>query len=95
MTEFVEQESTPTGKKATQVADLLEALVAADGEPRSYDEMCEEAGIKYPGDLQPAMHALEIAGAVKRFTYTDKGTKKKTAYAITKGGGKKNPSSAA
>lgn len=94
MPEFVKQDTAPTGKKAAQVADLMEALVAADGEPRSYEEICEEVGIKYPGDLKPAMDALEIAGAVERYTYTESGTKKQIAYAINKGGGT-GPSNAA
>lgn len=91
---FVESKESPTGKKASQVASLMDALVKAKGEPQEFEAMCAEVGIKYPGDIQPAMHALEIAGAVKRFTYVESGsTRKKVAYAIVEGGSKDRPSS--
>lgn len=87
MSQFDEVTNPPSGKKASQVADLLKALVEAKGKPRSYEEMCKELGIKYPGDLQPAMHSLEFVGAVARFTCMEEGSKrKKVAYAITKAG---------
>lgn len=95
MSKYVlQKDHTPSGKKASQVANLMEALVAADGEPRPYEELCEEVGIKYPGDLKPAMDALEIAGAIDRFTFTDTGTKNHVAYALSKEGGT-GPSGAA
>jgi len=77
MSQFAEVADSPSGKKASQVADLLNALVEAKGKPRSYEEMCKELGIKYPGDLQPAMHSLEFVGAVARFTCVEKGSKRK------------------
>lgn len=91
---FVEAKEAPTGKKANQVASLMDALVKSKGEPREFEEVCSEVGIKYPGDIQPAMHALEIAGAIKRFTYVESGsTRKRVAYAIVEGGSKDRPSS--
>lgn len=86
--QFVLAEDDPTGKRAACVAGMINMLVEADGEPIPWTEMCDEVGMEHHGQLMPAMHALELVGAVDRYTYVEEtGTRAKTAYALADGVG--------
>lgn len=89
---YVPQEGL-RGARALQVATLLEVLSNADNKPVPFDEMCSEAGVKYPQDIQAAMDALEIGGAVKRYSFVKQGsTRKQVAYALVEGVDVEDPS---
>lgn len=78
-------EKDSKGKKLQQVAGLLEVLAKYQGEPVPFEDACEDAGAKYPQDVQAGMMALEMAGLVERYVYTEDGSaKKKIAYALVK-----------
>lgn len=49
------------GKKAFQVARILEILQSNPGVPYKFDDLCTEVGQKYPQDLQAAAIALHLA----------------------------------
>lgn len=79
---MIKAKDNPKGTKASQVAKMLLALVDSE-EPIAFDDLCADAGAKYPTDVVAAMHALEMVGAVERYTFNDKGTTKtRTAYKI-------------
>lgn len=87
---FVLAEDDPSGKRAQCVAGMIKLLVDADGEPIPWTELCDEVGMEHHGQLMPAMHALELVGAVDRYTYVDgdgKGTRAKVAFALADGVG--------
>ena len=86
MSEFVEAREALSGKRAKCVAGMIQMLIDAKGEPVAWDAMCDEVGMEHHGQLAPAMHALELVGAVKRFTYVDAGsTRPRNAYALADG----------
>src|SRR3954447_16516256 len=69
------------GKKASQVAKIIEELQANPGVPIEFDALCLRAGQKYPQDVQAAAIALEMTELVDRYTRTDEaGRKAKTFY---------------
>ncbi len=82
MSKFVKAKDDPKGAKATQVAKMVTLLIDA-GEPLPYEQLCEDAGAKYPQDVVAAMHALELVGAVTRHTFVENGsTRPRVAYQI-------------
>jgi hypothetical protein len=86
VTTFVAATDEPTGKRAACVAGMIKMLCEADGEPIPWTEMCDEVGMEHHGQLMPAMHALELVGAVERYTFAeDTGTRAKVAYALADG----------
>lgn len=79
---MIKAKDNPKGKKAEQMAKMLLALVDSE-EPVPFLQLCEDAGAKYPQDVVIAFHALEMVGAVQRFTYNEQGsTKTQVAYQI-------------
>lgn len=81
---FVEAKEPPTGSKAVQVASMVEQLIDAK-QPVPFEDLCEEAGAKYPQDVVAAMHALECVGAVTRYSFVESGsTRKRYAYSLSK-----------
>lgn len=87
MTQFVKSEDELKGKRAECVSGIIEMLVEAEGDPVAYAELLEEVGMQdQPAQMMPAMHALELVGAVDRYTYTESGkTKARVAYALREG----------
>lgn len=57
------ESSTKTSGQVKGIIDLLKAAT----EPQIFTDLCEAVDAKYPEDLQPAMHALEHTGQVRRF----------------------------
>lgn len=83
MTAFIEASDELRGKRASCVAGILKQLVDADGDPIAWSDLCDNVGMDHHGQLMPAMHALEMVGAVRRFEYVDgEGTRSKPAFAI-------------
>jgi hypothetical protein len=81
--QFSKAEDIPTGKRAECVAGMLKLLIDAEGEPIPWGDMCDEVGMEHHGQLMPAMHALELAGVVERFTYVEPdATRSKPAFAL-------------
>jgi hypothetical protein len=80
--EFVKQDKPDTGKKFQQVTKMLDIVRKANGDPVAFDQVCKDAGAKYPQDVQAAMFALELTGLVDRYTYVEDGsTRSHVAYA--------------
>jgi hypothetical protein len=84
-TTFVKAQDELRGKRAACVANMIEQLAEADGEPIAWADMCDEAGMDHHGQLMPAMHALELVGAIDRYEYSDGGTRSKPAFALADG----------
>lgn len=84
---FVKAESELKGKRADCVSRIIEQLVEAEGEPVAYVDLLTEVEMAdQPAQMMPAMHALELVGAVERYTYVEPGkTKSRLAYALKKG----------
>lgn len=85
MTQFVQSEDELKGKRAECVSGIIEGLVAADGDPIPYAELLEAVGMSdQPAQMMPAMVALELVGAIIRYTYTEIGkTKSRLAFALS------------
>lgn len=82
---YMQADRLPGGARTKGILAILEKIVEADGEPQKFDQVCEDVGIKYPGDYLSAMTSLEVAGVVIRYTYVEQGsTKSKNAYALNK-----------
>lgn len=79
MSNYVQSTDELKGKPAARVADVLEQLIDARGEPVEWEVLCVGAGIEYPAQMLPAMHALELVGAVVRFETVGK---RELAYAL-------------
>lgn len=69
------------GKKALQVAGLLEQLMENPGVPLEFDAMCAAVDAKYPQDVQAAVFALEMTELVH--LYYKGGNSKKAYYVWT------------
>lgn len=68
------------GKKAHQVAKILEQLQELPGVPWDFEVLCSNAGAKYPQDVVAAMMALEMCELVDIYkTASDN----KTYYVFT------------
>jgi hypothetical protein len=86
---YVKAEDHPTGKRAAKVAGIIEQIVEADGDAVPFEEACANVDVTVPqhrANLLVAMHALELAGVVDRYTYVETGsTRGKPAYALADG----------
>jgi hypothetical protein len=72
------------GKRAAAVADMIKMLVEAEGEIVTWDEL--SYGVEHPHQYTPALHALELVGAIERWDYVEEGkTKHQTAYSLAEG----------
>lgn len=81
---FVEATDELKGKRAAVVAKMVQQLVDADGEPVTWDELCN--GVEHPHQYTPALHALELVGAVERWDFVEAGHRgSKTAYTLSDG----------
>lgn len=90
-TKYVESTDVK-GKKAEQILSILEELDKSDT-PVPFEQLCSNAKIKYPQDIQVAMTALEIAQVVKKYQYVEQGgTRRKAAYALNVKESSGNPS---
>lgn len=86
MTQFVKATEELRGKRAACVAGIIRTLIDAEGEVIKWADLCDAVGMYHHGQLMPAMHALELVGAVERYAYTDgEGTRGKPAFAIAEG----------
>lgn len=84
MAEFVRARNELRGKRAACVAGIIRQLL--DGEIHKWTDLCDAVGMDHHGQLMPAMHALEMVGAVERYVYTDgEGTRGKPAFQIAEG----------
>lgn len=83
MPKFVQSTRELSGRPAQRVADVLEQLIDAEGEPIEWEILCAGADIEYPAQMMPAMYALELVGAVVRFDCIDESTLRTTlAFAL-------------
>lgn len=83
MSQFVKAKDDPRGKRAQCVAGMIQQLIDAEGAPVPWDRMNDEVGMDHHGQLMPAFHALEMVGAVERYTYAEAGsTKARVAFAL-------------
>lgn len=83
---YVPDETPLSGKRASCVAQMLKMLVEANGEVLAWSDMCDDVGMDHHGQLMPAMHALELAGVVERYTYVEAGARRgKPAFALASG----------
>jgi hypothetical protein len=57
---FVKSEDGFRGKKAVQVAKIIELLQASPGEPLDFDDLCKQVGQNYPQDVQACAMALHM-----------------------------------
>lgn len=62
---FVQAQDTLKGKRAAVVARIIERLVEAEGEPLTFGELLD--GSEHPHQYTPALHALELVGAIERW----------------------------
>lgn len=62
---FVEAQEPLKGKRAAVVATILDRLLEADHEPLTFAELLE--GSDHPHQYTPALHALELVGAIDRW----------------------------
>lgn len=82
---FVEAQEPLKGKRAAVVATIIERLVEADGEPLTFAELL--AGTEHEHQYTPALHALELVGAIERWDVkSDNGKGKvQVAYSLAEG----------
>jgi hypothetical protein len=78
---FVEATEPLKGKRAAVVARMIEQIVQADGECVTWDELIN--GVEHPHQYTPALHALELVGAIERWEFSEPGHRKKqVAYSL-------------
>lgn len=81
MITFTAAEEPLKGKRAAVVARMIEQIFQADGEPVTWEELID--GVEHPHQYTPALHALELVGAIERWEYKEPGkTKRSVAYSI-------------
>lgn len=78
---YVPATDAPSGKRAQCVAGMIKILIDAE-DPVPWDELCDQVGMDHHGQLRPAFDALELVGAVKRFSFVENGTRARAAYAL-------------
>lgn len=79
---FTFDEEPLKGKRAAVVAQMIEKIVTADGEPVSWEELSED--VEHPHQYTPALHALELVGAIERWKFQSPGKRREsTAYSLT------------
>lgn len=89
---FVKVEDPAQGKKAVQVAKIIQILQNNPGEPMLFEDLCDQVGQKYPQDIQACMFALELVEHVDHYKDANEaGTRGKSYYAWT---GPTDPTSA-
>lgn len=81
---YVEAEDELQGKRAAAVAGIIDMLVEAEGAAIPFGTLLQGVGMdSQPAQMTPAMHALELTGVIRRFTYVETGaTKPRSAYAL-------------
>lgn len=82
---FVAAEEPLKGKRAAIVAQMIQQIVDAgvDGEV-TWDELIK--GVEHPHQYTPALHALELVGAIRRWDYSEEGSRgTKHAYSLAEG----------
>lgn len=77
---FVKSEEGHRGKKAQQVARIIEVLQENAGVPCDFDWVCEQAGAKYPVDVQAAVMALEMVEHVDLYVKSAESTTRRKIY---------------
>lgn len=79
---------TKETKVYSQVSELID-VYKASGEPLVFAAVVDQIDAKYPEDLIPAFHALEVVGMVERFdaksTADGAGNRRSAAYRWTGG----------
>lgn len=80
---FVLSEEGYKGKKAFQVAKIIEALQEQPGVPLDFEELCLAAGQKYPQDLIAAAMAFEMTELVD--VYKQASGDRKKMFLVWKG----------
>ena len=89
---FTKVEDPPRGKKAHQVALIIQKLQEAEGEPLEFEQLCLDVDLKYPQDVVAAALALEFVEHVDRYHLSSEvGHRAKSYYVWT---GPANPTSA-
>ena len=69
------------GKRAAIVARMIEQIIEAEGDVVTWDELIK--GVEHPHQYTPALHALELVGAIERWEYMEPGKKKRSvAYSL-------------
>jgi hypothetical protein len=81
-TTFVVSETGLKGKRVQAVATIIDRLAEAGvGEPLTFEELLED--VEHPHQYTPALIALELVGAVRRWEYRGNGSKRtQTAYSL-------------
>lgn len=78
---FIAAQEALKGKRAAVVARMIEQIVEAEGEVVTWEELTN--GIEHPHQYTPALHALELVGAIERWEFIEPGHKKKSqAYSL-------------
>lgn len=78
---FVQAQDPLKGKRAAVVATILERLVEAEGEPLTFAELLD--GAQHQHQYTPALHALELVGAIERWDAKSDDGKGKTQIAYS------------
>lgn len=78
---YIRSQEGHRGKKAVQVAEIIQALQEQDGQLVDFETLCNDIGIKWPQDIQAATIALELIEAVDLYhRASDTGKGKKIFY---------------
>jgi hypothetical protein len=81
---FVAATDELKGKRAAIVARMIQMIVEAEGEPVTWDELT--AGVEHEHQYTPALHALELVGAIERWEFVEPGKRRRsTAYSLAEG----------
>lgn len=80
---FIEARESLKGKRAAVVAQMVQMIVEAGSDGVvTWDELTK--GVEHPHQYTPALHALEMVGAIQRWSYSESGSKgHKTAYSLS------------
>lgn len=78
---YIRSQEGHRGKKAVQVAEIVQALQESKGDLVDFEALCTDIGIKWPQDIQAATIALELIEAVDLYhKASDTGKGKKIFY---------------
>lgn len=78
---FVAAEAPLKGTRAAVVAHMVAMIVEANGEIVTWSEITE--GVDHPHQYMPALMSLELVGAIRRWEYSEVGSKgRKTAWCL-------------
>lgn len=80
---FIEAREPLKGKRAAVVAQWLQMIVEAGSDGVvTWDELTQ--GVDHPHQYMPALHALEMVGAIQRWSYSESGTRgTKVAFSLS------------